>query len=121
MRNYLVGAFLGLLVSGSVEAKAADLVGAYIDDQCPDLGQSALLAEQSTAALEDEVVLRMERAIAVADDPAWIASTSPAFVWASETKVACGKAYGYLQYSWRDGDYLAKCDCFFARMERYTR
>ena len=58
-------------------------------------------------------------AVAVADSPQWINSGRPAFVWASEAKVACGKAYGYLQSEYRDEDYLNKCECFHARMVRY--
>ncbi|WP_292899055.1 hypothetical protein [Nitratireductor sp.] len=97
-------------------AQAADLsVGGY----CPVAQNARLLSIQSNASLTDEVIRLMDEAVAVADSPQWINSGRPAFVWASEAKVACGKAYGYLQSEYRDGDYLNKCECFHARMVRY--
>lgn len=61
----------------------------------------------------------MNEAVGVADSDQWIHSTRPAFVWASEAKVACGKAYGYLRSNYRDEDYLNKCECFHQRMRQY--
>ena len=49
----------------------------------------------------------------------WINSSRPVFVWASEAKVACGKAYGYLKTKYRDEDYINKCECFHSRMVEY--
>jgi hypothetical protein len=99
-------------------SQAADLV---VDDQpiakqCTDLNDTSLTTGQDIAFLKEEVVARMDRAIAVGEDPRWTSSTRPVFVWASETKVACGKAYGYLQSNWRDEEYISKCDCFHAKM-----
>jgi hypothetical protein len=101
-----------------VVSRAADPV-AYdqpIARQCTNLNDTSLTADRDVAFLKEQVVIRMDRAIAVAEDPHWISSTRPTFVWASETKVACGKAYGYLQSNWRDDEYIAKCDCFYAKM-----
>ncbi|CAN7739677.1 hypothetical protein LJR257_006198 [Ensifer adhaerens] len=118
IRSMLAGAIVALMPFSSF---AADLIVDYapVARQCTELSQSSLTVEENVATLTKEVVSRMDEAIAVADDPRWIFSTRPAFVWASETKVACGKAYGYLRANWRDEDYLAKCDCFHAKMRRF--
>lgn len=118
IRRMLAGAMVALMPFSGF---AADLIVDYAPAarQCTELSQSSLTVEQDVTTLTKEVVLRMDEAIAVADDPRWISSTRPAFVWASETKVACGKAYGYLQSNWRDEDYLAKCDCFYAKMHHF--
>ncbi len=114
--------FIGAVIAFSASAShAADLVYEYAPAarQCETLEASFLPEGRDLSLLRKEVVSRMEQAIAVADDPQWISSTRPVFVWASEAKVACGKAYGYLQSGWRDQDYLAKCDCFHAKMLRF--
>jgi len=106
-----------LLLAGSTVAQAADLGGGY--SQCALATGSTLASQQSNAALSDEVVRLMNEAVGVADDPRWINSRQPAFTWASEAKVACGKAYGYLKASYRDEDTLNKCECFHSRMLQY--
>ena len=114
--------FISAVIALSATAShAADLAYDYapVTRQCETLDASRLPGESDISVLRQEVVSRMEQAITVADDPRWISSVRPVFVWASEAKVACGKAYGYLQYGWRDQDYLAKCDCFHAKMLRF--
>ena len=61
----------------------------------------------------------MDESIAVASSSEWINSSRPVFVWASETQVACGKAYGYLRTNYRDEDTINKCECFYSRMVEY--
>ncbi|MFT2215555.1 hypothetical protein [Rhizobium giardinii] len=109
---------MAILAITPAVSQAADLV---VDaqpsaKQCTDLNDTSLTTDQDIAFLKQEVVARMDRAIAVSEDPRWISSTRPVFVWASETKVACGKAYGYLQSNWREEDYISRCDCFHAKM-----
>ncbi|EIM77895.1 hypothetical protein A33O_00910 [Nitratireductor aquibiodomus RA22] len=105
---------VGAVLAGPVQS--ADLsTGGY----CPVAQNARLLSIESNASLTGEVIRLMDEAVAVADSPQWINSGRPAFVWASEAKVACGKAYGYLQSEYRDEDYLNKCECFHARMVRY--
>jgi len=106
-----------LLLATAVPAGAADLGEGYA--QCALATGSPLASQQSNAALSDEVVRLMNEAVGVADDPRWINSRQPAFTWASEAKVACGKAYGYLKASYRDEDWLNKCECFHSRMLQY--
>ncbi|MES0885309.1 hypothetical protein [Roseibium sp. SCP14] len=105
-------AFLPLSMQG---ANAADLLGGY----CQLVQPSQLLTIESNKQLSDEVVRLMTEAVNVADDDKWIDNTSPAFTWASEAKVACGKAYGYLRTNTRDEENLNKCECFHQRMVSY--
>ncbi|MCV0395625.1 MAG: hypothetical protein K5872_17325 [Rhizobiaceae bacterium] len=101
-------------------ASAADLVvGIATVPYCALAQNARLLYVEDNVRLTSEVVRLMDEAVAVADSPRWIHSSRPAFVWASEAKVACGKAYGYLRSSYRDDEYLNKCECFHARMVQY--
>lgn len=114
MRKIIAAA---VLLAGSTVAQAADLGEGYA--QCALATGSTLASQQSNTDLSDEVVRLMNEAVGVADDPRWINSRQPAFTWASEAKVACGKAYGYLKASYRDEDTLNKCECFHSRMLQY--
>jgi hypothetical protein len=114
MRNFV---FAAVLLAGSAPALAADLGEGYA--QCYLATGASLLSEPSNAALSDDVVRLMNEAVGVADDSRWINSRQPAFTWASEAKVACGKAYGYLKSNYRDDDTISKCECFHARMLQY--
>ena len=105
-----------LLISTTVNA--ADIGNPY-PDQCRLVKPSALLQIAENAQLSDEVVKLMTEAVNVADDNRYVASTRHAFTWASETKVACGKAFGYLQNKIRDEEYINKCECFHSRMRQY--
>jgi hypothetical protein len=100
-------------------AGAADLLALPSVEYCRVAGTSNLLLTENQSELTTEVVRLMDEAVAVADSQEWINSARPAFVWASEAKVACGKAYGYLKTSYRDEDYLNKCECFHSRMVEY--
>jgi hypothetical protein len=121
MRHRVKQAFLaGLCAVGfAAQSVAADLAGVSPVDYCAVAGTSNLLLTEDSVELKSEVVRLMDEAIAVANSSEWIYSGRPAFVWASEAKVACGKAYGYLQTSYRDEDYLNKCECFHSRMVEY--
>jgi hypothetical protein len=103
----------GLLASTTV-TNAADLSPA-----CNLVGPSQLLTIDNNSKLTDTVVQMMTEAVNVAESPKWIDNQRPAYVWASEAKVACGKAYGYLRTNHRDEQYLNKCECFHQRMTQY--
>lgn len=105
------------LVAFCAPVQAADLSEGY--NQCRLATASTLLSQTSNTALSDDVVKLMNEAVSVADDSQWINSRRPAFTWASEAKVACGKAYGYLRADYRDEDSINKCECFHSRMVQY--
>lgn len=105
---------------GTSVVPAADL-GTYAEPLaiCAAGGTSGLFASADTVELRAGVVRRMDEAKAAAASRQWIYSSRPVFVWANEAKVACGMAYGYLQYSVHDEDTLRKCGCFHSRMISY--
>lgn len=115
MRRVLAAA---ILLAGGAAAQAADLVEDY-RAQCTLAASASLLGEESDAVLSDEVVRRMNQAVDVAGDSRWVYSRRPVFIWATEAKAACGKAYGYLRASYRDDDTIGKCECFHSRMLQY--
>lgn len=98
---------------------AADLSGgSAVAGQC-------LFAEQSQLPLlpEDEIELRAisyydEAEAALVSRPV-VASRSPAYLWARETKFQCGKAIGYLKGGFLDEDSIQKCDCSYGRLVRF--
>jgi hypothetical protein len=113
MLKQLIGIVTVLALCGPVAA--AD-IGAGA--QCIQSGPGQLISIENNAELTTEVVTLMTDAVNVADSDEWIDSRAPAFTWASEAKVACGKAYGYLQTGYRDDDTINKCECFHGRMRQ---
>lgn len=102
-----------IAISGPVSA--ADLGGGY----CTVATDGRLWSLATNDELTSAVVALMDEAVAVSEDPRWANSSRPAFLWANEAKVACGKAYGYLRTSHRDQDNINRCECFHARMISY--
>jgi hypothetical protein len=114
----LITAAASVVMTGSA-GYAADIIGGPAIEYCRVAGTSNLVLEENIATLKTDVVRLMDESVAVAKDPQWVNSSRPAFVWASEAKVACGMAYGYLKTNYRDEDTLNKCECFHNRMVEY--
>jgi hypothetical protein len=112
-------AAVGILAAAG-PALAADAIGStYQLSYCDSHQATALLSEANTAVLRQEVGRLMDEAVVVSNDHHWIYSGRPVFVWASEAKYACGKAYGYLKTSYRDEQNLNDCGCAYERMQHY--
>ncbi len=109
----------GLLSIIATGLEAADIIEGPSVDACRVVGTSKLVRTDNTVDLKAQVVKLMDESVAVANSSEWIYSSRPAFVWASEAKVACGMAYGYLKTNYRDEDTLNKCECFHDRMVEY--
>lgn len=109
----------GLLSILSTGLNAADIIGEPTGDYCRTVGTSNLVLTDNIVDLKDQVVKLMDESVAVANSSEWINSSRPVFVWASEAKVACGMAYGYLKTNYKDEDTLNKCECFHDRMVEY--
>jgi hypothetical protein len=119
-RSIVRAVLAGLCAAGFVgQGIAADLSTLPDTDYCAVAGTSNLVLTENIADLRGEVVRLMDESVAVADSSEWINSSRPVFVWASEAKVACGKAYGYLRTNYKDEDYINKCECFHSRMVEY--
>ncbi|MBZ9916708.1 MULTISPECIES: hypothetical protein [unclassified Mesorhizobium] len=109
----------GLLSILSTGLNAADIIEGTMGDYCGVAGTSDLVLNDNIVDLRDQVVKLMDESVAVANSSEWINSSRPVFVWASEAKVACGMAYGYLKTNYKDEDTLNKCECFHDRMVEY--
>ncbi len=112
-----VAALVGLTMLSTSMVQAADL--SRPTNICIPLQPAALLEVETNSQLTKTVVDIMNEAVSVAEDPRFINDRAAAWVWASEAKIACGKAYGYLQSNYRDEPYLNRCECFFRRMQHY--
>jgi hypothetical protein len=102
------------LVAGISAAGAADYRGAAM---CGVMGRSPILDLPSVGDMNAEVSRRLDISIQVASMPRTIDSTSTRFVWASETKAACGIAVGYFAGGEVNDEFVSKCDCFYRRMQ----
>ncbi|TJU91037.1 MAG: hypothetical protein E5Y12_30560 [Mesorhizobium sp.] len=107
-----------LLLAGST-GFAADIIEGPTADYCRTVGTSNLVLNDNIVDLKAQVVKLMDESVAAANSSEWINSSRPVFVWASEAKVACGMAYGYLKTNYKDEDTLNKCECFHDRMVEY--
>ncbi|MER9425847.1 hypothetical protein NKI88_25855 [Mesorhizobium sp. M0317] len=114
----LLASAAALLLAGST-GFAADIIEGPVADYCRTVGTSNLVLTDNIVDLKAEVVKLMDESVAVANSSEWINSSRPAFIWASEAKVACGMAYGYLKTNYKDEDTLNKCECFHDRMVEY--
>jgi hypothetical protein len=114
----LLASAAALLLAGST-GFAADIIGEPTADYCRTVGTSNLVLNDNIVDLKAQVVKLMDESVAVANSSEWINSSRPAFTWASEAKVACGMAYGYLKTNYKDEDTLNKCECFHDRMVEY--
>ncbi|TPJ89466.1 hypothetical protein FJ434_08480 [Mesorhizobium sp. B2-5-13] len=115
----LLASAAALLLTAGSAGFAADIIEGPTADYCRTVGTSNLVLTDNTVDLTKQVVKLMDESVAVANSPEWIHSSRPVFVWASEAKVACGMAYGYLKTNYKDEDTLNKCECFHDRMVEY--
>jgi hypothetical protein len=86
---------------------------------CGIMPASPLLSLAAPEMVE-QVNVRFGRSVEIANAPPTIASTSPRFVWATETKAACGIAIGFFGSGEINEEWVNKCDCFYGRMMAYT-
>ena len=98
-------------------AQAADV--GEVRRACGIMPASPLLS-LATPEMVEQVNVRFGRSIEIANAPPTISSTSPRFVWATETKAACGIAIGFFGGGEVNQEWVNKCDCFYGRMMAYT-
>lgn len=71
--------------------------------------------------LRGEVQQRYDAALAITVDPSIVSADDPRYIWASEAKVQCGIALGYLKSNTRDETSLSKCYSASDRMTQVPR
>ncbi len=67
--------------------------------------------------LRDEINSRYDEALAKTRDPAIIGGDDERFLWASQAKVQCGIALGYLKSGAKDRVSIGKCADAYVRMQ----
>lgn len=76
------------------------------------------LADRPMGELRGEVQTRYDAALAMTTDSAVVAADSNVYAWASEAKVQCGIALGFLKSNTRDAESLRRCDFAYGMMTR---
>ena len=112
-------AILGLavwLAAIPVGAIAADLPPEVVYRQCVSSADYVLVPLSTVPELRLQIDQKYAHSVEVAARTDVIYSSRPTFIWASEAKVACGKAIGYLKSNTVDAQYIGKCTCFYDRM-----
>ena len=75
-------------------------------------------ADRPIGELKTEVRTRYDAALALTTDRSVVAADSNAYTWASEAKVHCGIALGYLKSNTKDAESLRRCDFAYGMMTR---
>ncbi|MFC3784742.1 outer membrane protein OmpA-like peptidoglycan-associated protein [Sphingopyxis italica] len=75
-------------------------------------------ADRPIGELKTEVRSRYDAALAMSIDPAVAAADSNSYAWASEAKVQCGIALGFLKSNSKDAESLRRCDFAYGMMTR---
>ena len=78
--------------------------------------RSPILDAGSVSAIRNEVDQRYQAALAATLAPEIVGSQDTRYIWASEAKVACGIALGFLKTNTVDEESINKCDDFSRRM-----
>ncbi|WP_249171856.1 OmpA family protein [Erythrobacter sp. JK5] len=73
-----------------------------------------------TDTLRGEIQTRYNEALAATNDQSMVAANDARYLWASEAKVQCGIALGFLKSKTRDETSIGKCDYAYNRMRMRT-
>lgn len=98
------------LVSALTIMSAAASSGVAAQDLSGDLASS------DTDTLRSAIQTRYDAALAATNSEGVVSANDSRYVWASEAKVQCGVALGYLKSSTRDETSIGKCDYAYQRM-----
>jgi OmpA-OmpF porin, OOP family len=90
--------------------------GAAICAAQPALAQEVDLTSMSVRELRPEVQRRYDEALAATTNPSVLASLGSSYMYASEAKVWCGIATGFLKNSIRDKESLVRCEKYHRLM-----
>ncbi len=94
----------------------AVVAGAAICVVQPAFAQAVDLTSMEVRDLRPEVQRRYDEALAATTNPAVLASLGSSYTFASEAKVWCGIAIGFLKSSIRDRESLTRCEKYHRLM-----
>jgi OmpA-OmpF porin, OOP family len=86
----------------------------------PAFAQEVDLTTMSVSQARPEVQRRFDEALAATKSAEVLASLDSSYMWASEAKVQCGIALGFLKSSTIDKDSLSKCERFHRYINQNT-
>lgn len=95
---------------------ALTIIGAAVPAPLLAQNLSADLATSDTGELRNALQMRYDAALAATRSDGVISANDPRYTWASEAKVQCAIALGYLKSSTRDEPSISKCDYAYGRM-----
>lgn len=100
--------------------RAKWMVGAAAVLACalPGSALAQALADMPVSQLRGEVQTRYDAALALTTDQSVVAANTSNYAWASEAKVQCGIALGFLKSNTKDGESIRRCDSAYAMMTR---
>ncbi len=75
------------------------------------------LLDLDDGSLRSELQTRYDAGLEATLDPAIYAANDPRYIWASETKVQCAIAIGFMKSSTRDPVSIGKCQDAYLRMQ----
>ena len=59
---------------------------------------------------------KYDHSLEVSERQSVVYNQSQLFTWASEAKVSCAKAVGFLKHGEANAEQISQCDCFYSRM-----
>jgi len=118
-RAMLLAAVIGL---GASPAMAADFTQPTVEGggQCLRAFRSPML-DLPEDQIVSEVGGKYEHALEVSERRSVVYNQSQLFTWASEAKVSCAKAVGFLKSGEVNEEQVSQCDCFYSRMRLLMR
>ncbi|USI76491.1 OmpA family protein [Sphingopyxis sp. USTB-05] len=84
----------------------------------PGAAQAQALADLPIDQVRTEVQTRYDAALALTIDRSVVAANSNVYTWASEAKVQCGIAKGFLKSNTKDAESLRRCDFAYGMMTK---
>jgi outer membrane protein OmpA-like peptidoglycan-associated protein len=102
MKRHMISAAAAAMISLSAGAQAQT--------------GSAGLVDHPTGQLREELEQRYSAALQATRAPDVIAATDSRYTWASEAKVECGIAIGFLKSGTHDPESVGRCDDAYGRM-----
>lgn len=94
---------------------AIAIFGAAVPSVAMAQSAGADLLSLNGGQLRSELQTRYDGALAATRDPAVVAANDTRFLWASEAKIQCGIAIGYMKSSTKDETSIRKCGDAYAR------
>jgi len=84
----------------------------------PSAAMAQGLLDLDNGSLRSELQTRYDAALSATTDPSIYAADDPRYLWASEAKVQCAIAIGYMKSSTRDPVSINKCEDAYQRMQQ---